>query len=455
MCKHMQVTAMNRLAYFLLISALTIAGFVMYQYDDIGKVNLAFADYTFKTNLVVLVAVIIGVFFLFLATIKIIALVNNSFFYLGKKHRARQKEKARAALPHGLIEYSEGRFEQAEKILLQQVKHSENPLLAYLSAARAAQQLGAHDRRDEYLRKAHLETPEAEIAISLTKAELQLAHDQNEQALATLTQLNEQVENHTYVLTLLANTYKQLHDWNNLKTILPDLKKHTRLSAESFLSFEILVCNGQMSLLTKKPGPENGNTIDHEVNNENNSDIDSESLIHFWTGVPNHLKILPEVIEHYVRLLNSIGDSNEAEQVLRQYINKNWHDSSLVLYSELNDTELDTTAEKKQLDVVEKWLKKHPNDAYLLLALGKMCLSRSLWGKARSYLEASLAINPMPENYLKLARLLEEKMDDQAAAQEYYRQGLHRLAGDYTEAILDKKIAEVNDDKLQLKIVKS
>ena len=449
MRKHMRVTAMTRLAYLLLISALTITGFVMYQYDDIGKVSLAFADYAFETNLVVLLAVIMGIFFLFLATVKILGLFNNSFFYLGKKHRARQKEKARAALPNGLIEYSEGRFEQAEKILLQQVKHSENPLLAYLSAARAAQQLGAHDRRDEYLRKAHLEIPEAEVAISLTKAELQLAHDQNEQALATLTQLNEQVENHTYVLTLLANTYKQLHDWDNLKTILPDLKKHTKLSAKSFLSFEILVCNGQMSLLAKKP--ENESTIDNEIKNENNG----ESLIHFWTGVPHHLKILPEVIEHYVRLLNSIGDSNEAEQVLRQYINKNWHDSSLILYSELNDTELDTSAEKKQLDVVEKWLKKHPNDAYLLLALGKMCLSRSLWGKARSYLEASLAINPMPENYLKLARLLEEKMDDQDAAQEYYRQGLHRLAGDYTEAILDKKIAEVNDDKLHLKIVKS
>jgi HemY protein len=437
----MWVTAMNRLAYILLISLITVVGFIMYKQDDIGKVNLTFADYSFETNLVVLSAAILGLIFLFLVIVKLISLIKNSFFYLGKKHRSRQKEKAREALPKGLIEYAEGRFAQAEKTLLQQVKYSDNRLLVYLSAARAAQQLGGHDRRDEYLRKAHLETPEAEIAISLTKAELQLAHDQDEQALATLSQLNEQVENHPYVLTLLANTYKHLHDWDNLKTILPTLKKHTKLSAESFLSFEVLVCNGQMSLLAKKP--------DHL------NSVDSESLIHFWTGVPSHLKILPEVIEHYVRLLNSIGDSNEAEQVLRQYINKNWQDSSIVLYSELDDTELDTSAEKKQLETVESWLKKHPQNAYLLLALGKMCLSRSFWGKAKNYLEASIAINPMPENYLKLARLLEENMNEPDAAQEYYRQGLHRLAGDYNEAVLDKKIAEVNDDKLHLKIVKS
>jgi len=437
----MQVTTMNRLAYILLISTITVTGFIMYQRDDVGKVNLAFADYSYETNLVVLFAGILCFFFLFLTVLKILDLIKNSFFYFGKKHRARQKEKARTALPHGLIEYAEGRFAQAEKILLQQVKHSDNRLLVYLSAARAAQQLGAHDRRDEYLRKAHLDVPDAEIAISLTKAELQLAHDQNEQALATLTQLNEQVENHPYVLTLLANTYKHLHDWDNLKTILPDLKKHTKLSAESFLSFEVLVCNGQMSLLAKKP---------EQINS-----VNSEDLVSFWKEVPHHLKTLPEVIEHYTGLLNNIGDSIEAELVLRQYIHKNWHDSSIILYSELDDTRLDTSVEKKQLEIVEGWLKKHPNDPYLLLALGKMCLSRSLWGKARGYLEASLAINPMPENYLKLARVLEENMGEQEAAQEYYRQGLHLLVGDYNDAILDKKIAEVNDDKLLLKIVKS
>ncbi len=111
--------------------------------------------------------------------------------------------------------------------------------------------------------------------------------------------------------------------------------------------------------------------------------------------------------------------------------------------------------ENKQIELVEGWLKDHPHNAHLLLALGKMCLTRSLWGKAKGYLEASVAISPMPENYLMLARLIEEKMNDPEAAQEYYRQGLHLLAGDYSEAILDKKISDVNEDKLQLKIVKS
>ena len=84
-----------------------------------------------------------------------------------------------------------------------------------------------------------------------------------------------------------------------------------------------------------------------------------------------------------------------------------------------------------------------------------MCISRSLWGKAKSYLEISIAINPMPENYLKLARLLEEHMDDQAGAQEYYRQGLHLLAGDNNASVVEKNIAETEDETPQLKIVKT
>ena len=84
-----------------------------------------------------------------------------------------------------------------------------------------------------------------------------------------------------------------------------------------------------------------------------------------------------------------------------------------------------------------------------------MCISRSLWGKSKNYLEASISINPMPENYLKLARLLEEHMEEPSAAQEYYRQGLHLLAGDYGVEILEKNANDFERESPQLKIVKT
>ena len=143
----------------------------------------------------------------------------------------------------------------------------------------------------------------------------------------------------------------------------------------------------------------------------------------------------------------SVNAAGEAEKVLRRYLDKNWHESTIVLYSEL-----DVLVDNTQLETAESWLETHQQNAWLLLALGKMCMTRSLWGKARNYLEASISIRPMPENYLKLARLLEEHMEEPAAAQEYYRQGLHLLAGDYGEDVLGN---DFERETPQLMVVKT
>lgn len=425
---------MNRLLYVLLISAITIAGFTMYKQNDIGEITFRFADIAFQTNLIVFSAAVACIVFVISGILRLWQFLGQVFAYFGSKRSLRLREKAHQALNQGLIEYAEGRFQQSEKLLLQYIKYSDNRLLAYLSAARAAQQIGAHDRRDEYLRKAHIEAPDADVAIGLTKAELQLAHDQNEQALATLSQLHKLAPDHTYVIALLANTYRQLQDWDNLHEILPQLKKHGNLSDDRFLTFEVDVCNGQLNRLT-----------DHSITHG----LGSQPLLDYWQKTPSHLNVLPEIVEHYARQLIRVDAAGEAEQVLRNYLNKNWHESTIVLYSEL-----DIMVDNKQLDMVEGWLEQHQQNAYLLLALGKMCISRSLWGKARNYLEASIAIDPMPENYLKLARLLEENMNETAAAQEYYRQGLHLLAGDYGDEILDRNLRDFERETPQLKIVK-
>lgn len=399
-----------------------------------GAISIAFAGHEYQTNLVVFGAAFLCLTFTILLLFKFVELLINGFHYFGKQRVQRLRERASQSLTNGLIEYAEGRFDQSEKILLQHVNYSDNRLLVYLTAARAAQQLGAHERRDEYLRKAHMESPGADVAIGLTKAELQLAHEQNEQALATLSQLHKLSPEHTYVLTLLANTYSHLQDWDELSAIIPELKKSGHLSAESILGFEITVTRGKLSRLTQSA----------MTNNEG-----LKPLLAYWKQLSHQMKALPDIVEHYSRQLVSLGGTEEAEKVLRHYLGKTWVDSTIKLYSEL-----DVVIDNKQLETVESWLDDHQHDAYLLLALGKRCIGRSLWGKARNYLEASIAIDPMPENYLVLARLLEEHMNDEDAAQEYYRQGLHLLAGGYSVEILDQAETDDNNEP-RLKIVKS
>ena len=78
---------------------------------------------------------------------------------------------------------------------------------------------------------------------------------------------------------------------------------------------------------------------------------------------------------------------------------------------------------RRHLERAEAWLKQHPGDPALLLALGELCIQQELWGKARSYLEASLAVEPGHSAYVQLGRLL-ERIGKPEEASRAYRKGL-------------------------------
>jgi HemY protein len=67
------------------------------------------------------------------------------------------------------------------------------------------------------------------------------------------------------------------------------------------------------------------------------------------------------------------------------------------------------------LERAEGWLRQRPEDADLLATCARLCLRAELVGKARSYLEASLARKPSAENSLILAELLEQIGEHEAA----------------------------------------
>jgi HemY protein len=402
---------MTRLFLILLLAVIIVAGYAMYTNNDLGLMQVSFADYQFEANLLEVGAVALGVLFAVFLLIYTIRLLKHISGLFAEKRIQHLTEKARLSLEQGLIELAEGRFEKAEKILLIKVEHNENALLAYLSAARAAHCQGAHERRDDYIRRAHQNAPDADIAIGLIQAEMQMDHNQSVQALATLNHLNVLSPLHPHVLKLLAETHHKLADWENLRELIPDVKKTGAISGEKLLTLEIDTWCGQMS----------------DRCSTGNIDL----LTQLWDVIPSNIKNIPEVVEYYAAELIKLHAAGEAEQVLRDFLSNNWVESSIILYSEL-----DVMASEKQISIVEGWLQEHPHNEYLFYALGKMCMSRNLWGPARTYLEASLSVKPMPVTYLKLAQLQEDHLEDSHKAQDYYRQGLHMLSGDYGEAAL-------------------
>jgi len=72
-------------------------------------------------------------------------------------------------------------------------------------------------------------------------------------------------------------------------------------------------------------------------------------------------------------------------------------------------------------------LRDHARDPALLLALGKLCMKRELWGKAQSYIEASLALEPTHDGHMTLAALMERLGKPQEAVHHFRRSA--ELAG--------------------------
>ena len=78
------------------------------------------------------------------------------------------------------------------------------------------------------------------------------------------------------------------------------------------------------------------------------------------------------------------------------------------------------TVDSVQLPGAEGEMGVLPHHAPLLATLGRLCAERALWGKATSYLDASLSIQPTRAAHVALARVY-ERIGREAEANRQYR----------------------------------
>ncbi|MGD9387442.1 MAG: heme biosynthesis HemY N-terminal domain-containing protein [Gammaproteobacteria bacterium] len=313
------------------------------------------------------------------------------------EYRARRSQRR---LDQAFAAIAEGQWGRGER-LLGRAARGPASLAGYLSAARAAQEQNAVDRRDEWLRLAYEADPDATPAVLLTQAELQLDSGQLEEAVATLRRLEETSPSHPRGLTLQARALEQLGDWGALDALLPRLRSARVLETETLEQLEIRTACARLE-----------------------GAADAAALEAAWKSLARKLRQRPALIESYAGSAVRLGLPGEAETMLRKALKTAWAPSLVNLYGRL-----ETTDPAKQLAMLEKWLAQRPEDAELLLACGRLCLKNELWGKARSYLETSLAIRPLPESWRIYGELLTQ-LGESGAASEAFRKGLAAAAGD-------------------------
>ncbi len=391
---------MVKIIISLLVLVIAVLLAVLLVQKDPGFVLVQYADFSLETSLAFGIVALVVLSVLLQIVLRLLLSIWRMPRSMKKQSQHRRVEKSRRLLNQGLMDLAEGRFEQAENNLIKLIDYAENPLLNYLAAARAAQQLDKHDARDNYLKAAHDARPEAEVAIGVTQAELQLASSQTERALATLTHLKTLAPKHDYVNKLLARVYFQLEEWTQLLELLPDLRRKKLFREERLKEIEMRTYFGAMDEAALHS---------------------SSALEKTWSKLPKDYQTNADLVLRYIELRGQDEKERKAiEQMIVKSVNKQW-DASLVDYYGRMVIE-DTTT---QLNTAEKWLTDYGSSDTLLLALGRICIRLKLWGKAQNYLEASVGVNPSAENCLELADLYKrDELGETEKACRYYQQGL-------------------------------
>ena len=379
--------------------ALALGGVFVWLADfEPGFVLVQYGQWTLETSLIVFTAGWLILLLLVYMTLRSLSIIKNTPNRLSQWQENQRHKHATRALTKGLITLEEGRWAEAERLLLRHAGNSETPLLHYLAAARAAQKQQAPDRRDSYLKLAHETTPSADIAVGVVQAELQLSAGQKEQALATLQHLREVAPKHPYVLQLLQQLYQETDQWQEVQSVLPDLRKRHVLDASSAnaLSAEATVGQLQNAL------------IRHEW----------QRMEQIWLQSPAKIRQSEHVLKTYINGLLLQGEQQQAMVLIEEYLRKNWSDALIYQYGKILQGGL-----LKRLATAEKWLKQHEENPWLLLTLGRLAQANKLWAKAEAYLRAGIEHGPRGETYQALAEVLMAQ-DKRDAAANIYKQGL-------------------------------
>lgn len=401
---------MKKLFLLLLVILVTGALIGELMIQDSGYVLIAFKQTTIETSLWVM---LIAVLLLFLVCHWVLNILTRTRLPTAKlkawKDHRNQRISRRKTLK-GLTSLSEGNWAQAQKQLAQAAERSDLPLINYLAAARAAHEQNNEQATDELLQKARSTTPEAEVTVAISQAEIQLSRGQLEPCLATLLRLRKLAPKNTYVMKLLKDIYLRLNDWQALASFIPELRKYQALKEDELYE---LSQQCYVHLLEESASQHPIETSDEDR---------LKALGKTWQNLPADQTRNGDLVQKYTELLVSLGAESRAEQNLRDLIKRNWDEKLVDLYGRINGENA-----KKQLDNARNWLKSHTESPALLLTLGRLSLRNQHWGQAIKYFEQSLEMEPRSETLAELARLLRH-LGETDRAQALLQQNLNLVA---------------------------
>lgn len=311
---------------------------------------------------------------------------------------SRRRESAHGALVDALRDFFAGRYARAEKTINRAVALGESADLGNIVAAQAAHELRAADRRDRYLDQPEADPARPDAARVMTRAQMLLDERRAEEALTALETLPKK---HTAALRLELRARQRIGQWDAVPALVDQLEKRGVFGAEQA---EAERSHAWQQLIERQSG-------------------DAADMAALWKRVPDRYRRVTAVAGAAAKAFHALGLCDEAQAVIERSLRAEWDDRLVNLYGECRGTDT-----RRQIEHAERWLEDHRDDGALLLALGRLCAHQQLWGKAQSYLEASLSVEATYSAQFELAQL-HDRLGHVDEARKHYRASLELAVG--------------------------
>ena len=280
------------------------------------------------------------------------------------------------------------------------MESDESRAVAAIIAARSAHELGRFAEREAFLDQARGAAPEVDQARLTTLADLLLSQGRHEEALAVLKDLSGRDARNVRLLRMRHAAEMALRRWDDVLSSTAALAKLGGLS----------VAEASASSRTAHLG------------NLKRKAQDAVALAAYWKQLPSELRVDSAIAATAARYHLALGGTADAQAIVENALEAQWDAGLVALYADCAGASALPLIER-----AEKWLRANAREPALLLTLGRLCMRQELWGKAQSYIEASLALEPTQEGHMALAALMERLGKPQEAGRHFRRSA--ELAG--------------------------
>jgi HemY protein len=384
------------LAVFAAAVALVILGRI-----DAGYVLFIYPPYRVEVSMLFFAIALLTSLLALYALVRVLGHALSLPAYVRAYRRRRRRERAHAALAGALQAFYEGRYARAEKEAAIAFENGPTPALAALLAARAAHQMREFQRRDRWLDRADASGERMQAACLVSRAELALEDRDFGAARDALRNLHGAGPKQIATARMLLRAERGAGAWDEVLRLATQLGKRDAIAPALAEEYKV---QATIELLAR-------------------STADEGAFERRWRGIEPRDQLHPRVAAAAARHATELGKAPMAREILERALAAEWSPQLVSLYAELPDRldpETRSAEARARIERAERWLLERNRDAQLLAALGRLCAQAELWGKARSFFEASLSFEESRWAHLELARLA-ERLGQPTDAQQHYR----------------------------------